>query len=294
MITYPNLYYLKYFADAVELGSISGAAQKNLVTHPAISRAISTLEKHLGVQLLDHQKKAFKVTEEGYKVAEQARMLLTTAAHFNSRSLAADHSGGTIAIGISRTLSEFYLEKLLKEIGRKFPLAKTQVRFGTTHEITQAVADGSVDLGITIGSQNLPTLKQTILTTGNFLLVESGTGKNVRESWESKSFLLTEPRFETELLKKEYQRLFKTALPVFFEIGSWEVIGQLVRRGMGVGLLPDIATKNWKKGSYRVLRPAWFDCEYEIYLHHPKTPMRNRILRHLLDVTLDKSTFPFL
>jgi DNA-binding transcriptional LysR family regulator len=48
MITYPNLHYLKYFADAVDLGSVSGAAQKNLVTHPAISRAISALERHLG------------------------------------------------------------------------------------------------------------------------------------------------------------------------------------------------------------------------------------------------------
>ncbi len=103
-MTYPNLYYLKYFSDAVDLGSMSGAAQKNLVTHPAISKAISTLENHLGVQLFIHKKKVFKVTEAGLQFAEQARLLLSAAEDFNSKGLkSTDGNAGTISIGISAT-----------------------------------------------------------------------------------------------------------------------------------------------------------------------------------------------
>ena len=73
------MYHLRYFVDAVELGSISSAAQKSLVTHSAISRAVSALEKHLDVALLEHKKKSFKVTEAGYQIADQARLLLAAS-----------------------------------------------------------------------------------------------------------------------------------------------------------------------------------------------------------------------
>ena len=115
MITYPNLYHLKYFVDAVALGSISGAAQKNLVTHPAISRSISALEKLLETPLLEHQKKSFKPTEAGYKLAEQAQILLSAASEFQTFNLdSGKHQRVELKIGVSRTLTEPYLNPLLQ------------------------------------------------------------------------------------------------------------------------------------------------------------------------------------
>jgi DNA-binding transcriptional LysR family regulator len=87
-------------------------------------------------------------------------------------------------------------------------------------------------------------------------------------------------------LKRQYKKQFGKTLPVSLEIRSWEVIGQLVQQGFGVGLLPDIAIKNWKKGTFRLLRPTWFDCDYEIYVHHSRTPSRNQILQHSLEFLL--------
>ena len=255
MITYPNLYHLKYFSDAVTLGSVSAAAQKNYVTHPAISRAISALENHLGTPLLEHRKKTFKVTEAGYLIAEQARILLTVASEFETLSLK-PHTKETIVlkIGISRTLSEVYLNPLLLEIKNKFPFSIVQVRFGTTNEIIEAAASGSIDLGVTIGNQNLTTLKQVVIKKGKFLLVESNIKSDINKNWDSKSFILTEPRSETEKLKTGYKKQFGNALPTLFEISSWEVIGQQVQKGLGVGLLPDLLTNHWKTGSFRILK----------------------------------------
>ncbi|WP_347356700.1 LysR family transcriptional regulator [Bdellovibrio sp.] len=285
MITYPNLYHLKYFVDAVALGSISGAAQKNLVTHPAISRAISALEKHLGTPLLDHRKKSFKVTEAGYVVVEQAKVLLAAASEFETLSLKLPaEETVVIKIGLSRTLSTAYLNPLLQEIKRKFPLSTVQVRFGTTNEIIEAVASGSVDLGMTIGSQSLATLKQTVVKKGQFLLVESTSKSDSDKRIESKSFILTEPRFETEKLRAGYRKQFGKTLPTLFEISSWEVIAQQVQRGLGVGLLPDILVSNWKAGSFRVLKAAWFDCPYGIYLHSLKARPQSQVLEFTRDI----------
>lgn len=287
MITYPNLYHLKYFVDAVALGSISGAAQKNLVTHPAISRSISALEKHLGTPLLEHQKKSFKPTEAGYKLAEQAQILLSAASEFQTFNLASDKNQRVeLKIGVSRTLTEPYLNTLLQSLKAKFPHATAQVRFGTTNEIVEAVANRTIDLGLTIGTLNLATLRQTVVKSGKFFLVQGGPKKEWDGDFEAKSFILTEPRSETEKLKAAYRRHFGRPLPILFEISSWDVIGQLVQKGLGVGLLPDISLKSWKKGSFKILENIHFDCPYDIYVHDLKTSGKNRALEYIRDSLL--------
>ncbi len=121
------------------------------------------------------------------------------------------------------------------------------------------------------------------MRSGHFVLVESGPKKNWGDGFESKSFILTEPRLETEKLKTAYKRQFGRSLPVLFEISSWDVIGQLAQRGMGVGLLPDISLKNWKKGSFKIIKNIDFECPYEIYVHTFKAPGGNRALEYIRD-----------
>lgn len=282
MITYPNLYHLKYFVDAVALGSISGAAQKNLVTHPAISRSISALETHLGTPLLVHKKKSFKLTEAGYKVAEQARILLLAATEFGALRLKSDRGEKIeVKIGVSRTLFESHMSPILQNMKAKFPYATVKVHFGTTNQIVEAVANRSIDLGLTIGTLNLATLKQTVIKKGHFVLAESGPKGHWKDEFESKSFILTEPRSETEKLKTAYQRQFGRPLRVLFEINSWDVIGQLTQKGLGIGLLPDVSVKNWNPRSFRLLKSVDFECPYEIFVHSFKLAENNSVLEYV-------------
>lgn len=278
MITYPNLYHLKYFADAVSLGSISEAARKNLVTHPAVSRAISSLEKHVGASLLEHQKKSFKVTKKGYQVAEQAQILLSAASDFGKMNKSSiDNEAMILKIGTSRTLADIYLSSLLQDLKKEYPSLIAQVRFGTTNEVIEAVANRSIDLGLTIGSQSLATLKQTSTHQGQFQLVQ-GIKMLKGNSEIPRSFIITEPRIETERLRFGYAKHFGSDLPVLFEISSWESIGQLVQKGLGIGLLPDVLIRNCKKGSFQILKTDWFECPYEIYTHTLKAQSNNKVL----------------
>lgn len=290
MITYPNLYHIKYFVDAVAYGSISAAAQKNLVTHPAVSRSILALEKHLGISLLEHQKKSFKLTEAGYVVAEQCKILLSAASDFGTLNLKTKNDEKTqLKIGVSRTLSETYLNPMLQTLKLNFPNVTAKVRFGTTNEIVEATANHSIDLGLTIGTLNLATLKQSVVQKGRFVLVESGPKKNWSNDIERKPFILTEPRLETEKLKAAYQRQLSKPLPVLYEISSWNVIGQLTQKGLGLGLLPDISIKNWPKSSYRIIKSFDFECSYEVYIHTAKVTGHHRALEFIRDNLLSRN-----
>ncbi|MGZ3826635.1 MAG: LysR family transcriptional regulator [Bdellovibrio sp.] len=281
----PNLNHLKYFLDAVDCGSISEAADKNLVTHPAVSRAIKALEEQLNVKLLVHKKKSFEVTKAGLAMAEKARLLLDTAKKFNDARMATDvEPSGTVAIAISRTIGQAYLSSILNEVERKFPKVKIHIRFGTTAEIVQMVTKGSVDFGISIGQQKMVTLKQTLLKKGEFVLVSAATKKfNSSKEISSAAFIVTEPKFETEILKKEFYRKYKIPIHIKHEVASWDMIASLVAKGHGIGLVPDISLMSIQKTNLHQVKSDWFECSYEIYIHQPKIP-KNRTVKAIAEV----------
>jgi DNA-binding transcriptional LysR family regulator len=281
----PNLNHLKYFADSVELGSMSAAAQRNSVTHPAVSRAIQAMENQLGLKLLIHKKKSFEVTPVGFQIALKAKDLLTAADSFNSDNLTnAAAVAGTVTLGISRTLGLAYLEPILKILASQFPQVKLNVRFGTTSDIAEKLAQGTIDLGLTIGHQQMATLKQSLLKRGEYVLVNSIKKHKISsKDLLSEQFILTEPRTETEFFKKHFFRKFKSLPSVKYEVASWDMITHLVAGGMGMGLVPDIAIAAIGKKIVPV-KTDWFQCPYEIYLNQSQAAQSNAAGRALGDI----------
>ncbi len=60
-----DLKQLRYFVETVEAGTMSAAAKRCKVSQPAMSLAISELEKRLGEQLLMRGRRGVVPTEAG-------------------------------------------------------------------------------------------------------------------------------------------------------------------------------------------------------------------------------------
>ena len=273
MLTYPNLYHLQYFVDAVETGSVSAAASKNLVSHAAVSQAIRSLEEKLGFELMSHKKKSFEVTDRGRDLARKAKEILSSMSLLTEATPARASLSGSIAIGMSRSLAGAYLSAILAEISKVHPDLKVSVRLGTTGEMVERTARGTLDLALTIGHEPLPTLKQTLLHRGRFVIIRPVSSR-ARDPIEQGPFILTEPRYETELLKKSYYERFGKAIAVKAEVGSWDVIVQLVSDGLGCGLVPEAALVSGKGARVKVVPAKWLDCPYEVFLSENKAPSR--------------------
>ncbi|MFZ3229429.1 MAG: LysR family transcriptional regulator [Pseudobdellovibrio sp.] len=277
-----NLHHLQYYVDAVELGSISASAHKNLVSHPAVSRAISSIENHLGLNLLIHKKKIFEVTPIGYQIAKQAQVLLLAANSFGKERLANDIVAGHVSLGLTRSLGNRYLIPIMISLAKKYPKIKVSIVFGTTGELIEKVSNDSLDLALTIGLQPMPTLKQDQLCRGKFVLIQSNAKKNIK--LESDSFILTEPKYETELLKKEYHKSFKTKLNISIEVASWDMITRLVANGLGVGLVPEISIPSEIKNQLKIIKTDWFNYEYNIYLNQKKNLKLNTVVNSVREI----------
>src|SRR5512140_1887182 len=67
---------LKAFCEVIECKSFSQAAARLGVTQPAVSLQMRTLEKRLGVQLLDRSGRRVEPTEAGIRLYQGAQRLL--------------------------------------------------------------------------------------------------------------------------------------------------------------------------------------------------------------------------
>ena len=76
-----KLTQLQYFKTVAELGKISLAAKKLYVSPPALSIAITNLEKELGVQLFDRANNRITLNEQGKTYLRHVNQILGDLSH---------------------------------------------------------------------------------------------------------------------------------------------------------------------------------------------------------------------
>jgi DNA-binding transcriptional LysR family regulator len=230
-----NLSHLRYFYDSAKLGGMVAAASKNFVTHSTVSQGIKKLEQNLEIELLQHKKREFKLTDAGKSLlSECEKVFLTLKSFENQIHLAKENPTGQVSFASSHSvLSAFLLEPLAKMKG-KFPAVSFSFRLGKTPYVRDWVLDGTADFGLTIDDGLLDKVDKTKVFSGNFVLV-----KNPEYNEELPQFLITEPRPETVEFKKQFQKIYKREAPILMEVDSWELITKMVEHGLGIGLVPD-------------------------------------------------------
>ena len=91
---------LHYFVEVAEAGQISRAAKRLYIAQPALSQAISRLERRLGLELLHRHPRGVTLTPAGRIIFEKARVAVTAGAEAlaTARSLSRGQ-GGVLEMG---------------------------------------------------------------------------------------------------------------------------------------------------------------------------------------------------
>lgn len=140
---------LALFAKIVQTGGISRCAADLGMERTTISRRLGSLERELGVKLLDRSPKHIAVTDAGRRCLEQCEQLLEAAQ--NAQSLATIGSiianTAPIIIGAPPDIIERYLEPKLSEFESQNPGARIERR---PVSVWTDAAIEAVDLGVTL------------------------------------------------------------------------------------------------------------------------------------------------
>src|SRR6202012_5903451 len=129
-----TLRQLSYFIAAAESGSITLASRRANISQPAISTAISHIERELDVQLfLRHHAQGLSLTPAGRALLREAKQLLKQAEGLYSA--AADISQqmrGELSVGWFSTLTPIIMPELVQSFVKAFP--GTQVLSQENHQ----------------------------------------------------------------------------------------------------------------------------------------------------------------
>lgn len=150
----PDLAALDLLVTVGELGSISAAAAAHHVTQPAASMRLRSLERVLGVRLLDRARTGSRLTPAGEAtvewasaVLEEVRALLAGTAALRS----ADRS--QLRLAASMTVAEYLVPLWLNRLAVELPDIGVSLEMGNTTQVSELVGDGHAELGFVEGVQ---------------------------------------------------------------------------------------------------------------------------------------------
>jgi DNA-binding transcriptional LysR family regulator len=141
---------LQAFCAVVERRSFSQAAERLRVTQPAVSLQVRSLEKRLGLKLLDRCGRRIEPTEAGLRLYRGAQRLLQLEEQIVNE-LAEGAEGdvtGPLEIGASTGPGGVVIAELLCELVGRYPQLDVHLTVADTQSVVERVADRSLELGV--------------------------------------------------------------------------------------------------------------------------------------------------
>jgi len=145
-----ELRHLRYFQAVAEELSFSKAAQRLRIAQPALSRAVQEIERELGVNLIDRNRRSARLTPAGVILLQEARVVLERLEESLRRvKRTAAGEEGELRLGYIGPPTEPFLGRLLHEYRRRFPLVSVHLEERTPERVWEMVAKGRLSVGLT-------------------------------------------------------------------------------------------------------------------------------------------------
>ena len=147
-----NLRHLAVFHAVAQTGGINRAAERLMISQPAVSRQVQALEHALGVTLLERRSRGIHLTEAGEILADYARRIFEIEAQANEvfadlRSLRT----GVLRLGGSMSLGNYFLPEVIAAFHHEYPEIRISLEVGNTDYILDLVRHNRVDIGFIEG-----------------------------------------------------------------------------------------------------------------------------------------------
>lgn len=141
-----NLQQLRYLVSAADAGSFSGAARREHVSQPVLSRALRGLERELGVEVFRREGRRVVVTDGGANVVAAARRVLHAVAELQSVA-ERETEQRELVVSATPTNSMLFTPILLGFMDRHPRVRMRLSRAPDTAAVCAMVAERTADLG---------------------------------------------------------------------------------------------------------------------------------------------------
>ena len=139
----------RIFYTVAVCGNITKASKQLMISQPAVSQSIQTLENELGGKLFIRTPKGVTLTDEGKElfkyIKEGMTYFINGANKFNSLK---NLTSGSINIGASTVISEYLLMPYIIKFHELFPNIEINITNDLTDNLIKGLRNGSLDIVI--------------------------------------------------------------------------------------------------------------------------------------------------
>lgn len=267
-----ELNQLRTFHLAATERSFSKAAQILHLTQPAVTQQIKNLETEIGEALFERLGRVLVLTPAGEALLTFAQPLLNLADQALETVRQFTNERGRLTIGAGSTNTIYRLPNLLQHYHRDCPQVELRIRNGDSELITRLVYENAIDLGlITTINNNFPSIiRATPLFKDEIWLVAPPNYPPSLTPLElaAESLILYRAGSGFRRYLEDQFRSYRFTPKVTMELESIEAIIRLVRCGLGLAFLPEVAVKEEiANGLLKVLKvEGWPEFYRQTYL----------------------------
>ncbi|TLQ48594.1 LysR family transcriptional regulator [Streptomyces marianii] len=148
----PDLAALELLLAVARHGSLGRAARELGVTQPAASSRIRSMERQLGVALVDRSPRGSRLTDAGALVTDWARRIVEAAEAFDAGAQALrDRRDSRLRVAASMTIAEYLLPGWLIALRQERPGTAVSLLAGNSAAVAERLLRGEADLGFVEG-----------------------------------------------------------------------------------------------------------------------------------------------
>jgi len=192
-----NIEQLKYIVEISQTGSLKAAAEKQNITLPALSQAVSKLENELNIELFHRSKRGSYPTEEGKLLIAKARKVLEKLQDFVEEAENYTNTlKGEIKIATFPGPMDVIVE-IITQLKNEFPYIRASIEENNSQNIIEKVCNQEVDIGLIIFTEkDIKKNKQLIfnkMIDGRMVVAVNKHSSLANEKMISSSMLENQP-----------------------------------------------------------------------------------------------------
>ncbi len=231
----------------VENRSFTRAAEALSLTQPAVSHHIRQLEEELGTPIFVRGRAGLKLTPQGEIVVQYARRLKSLNEKMLLELQNAEKHISVLRVGITHTSESNQTAAALARYGNTHSGTKIILLADTINNLYDMLANYEIDLAIVDGAVEEPGFSSMILDT-DYLMCITATGSPLARKAAVTLGALRKQKMILRTPASATRSLFESALErngvsvadfdIMLEVDNIATIKDLIRKGLGVSVLP--------------------------------------------------------
>lgn len=264
---------LQIFTQIAYEGSITSAAQRLFLTKPAVSTALTELEKRCGYPLFDRHNNRLYLNDFGRRLLPLADELLQRSAQIeNLFNPDANTPDTPLRIGASFTIGHQLIPWLLKDYHEATGHQRQAVMIGNSQQICHQLAAFKLDMGLIEAKPDADGINTEFWMSDRMIVAASpqhplaNTGMKTVSDLNDQNWLMREPGSGSRdlFMNRLAPRLENWRITL--ELNAAEAIINATAAGLGLSCLSELAARHALNDGRLVEIPLDIDMQRTFYL----------------------------